>query len=260
MTDTAQDTQEIVVPNKMRRTDISDTAPVEVGPSGLLAMAIGKGMGVDELNALMDMQDRMDAKAAKKAFLKAMKVFKKDPPTLRKDKHVSFDTSKGRTEYNHATEYQVVHLISAALNKVKISARYKIDQTEKGDITVTCIITHVDGHSDEASLTAASDTSGGKNHVQGVVSTVTYFKRQTILLVTGLAVDGQDDDGQGSTLISDEQFAEITALQEKISVSSKDFCERFDIDSVKDLPASKFTEALNTFRNHERNAGAQDQA
>jgi len=238
---------EIMIPET--GTDVAVAAEMT-----LLQMAISKGMGVEELKALMDMQDRIDAKAAEKAFVAAMTVFKETPPTIRKDKHVAFDTNKGRTEYDHATEYQVVHLISAALSKIKITARWKVTQTEKGSITVTCIITHINGHSDEASLSASSDTSGGKNHVQGVVSTVTYFKRQTILLVTGLAVDGQDDDGRGSTLISEDQFAEINGLMEESGVTSKQVCERYGIDSVKDLPASKFTEALNTFRNHMRNS------
>ena len=71
---------------------------------------------------------------------------------------------------------------------------------------------------------------------------------------------GKDDDGAAINTISDEQFAEITALQEKSGVTSQMLCDRFDIESVKDLPASKFNECLTTFRNHMRNSKNQDQS
>ncbi|MGH9697932.1 MAG: ERF family protein [Candidatus Acidiferrales bacterium] len=168
-----------------------------VTPMSMLQAAVDKGASVEQLKQLMDLQERYEANEARKAFVVALNAFKANPPDLVKNKQVSFETSRGTTQYKHATLDQVSSVIGAALSKVGISHRWEVEQLEGGRIRVTCVLTHERGHSERVPLEAKADDSGGKNSIQGVGSTVTYLQRYTLLSASGMAVRDSDDDGAG---------------------------------------------------------------
>lgn len=148
---------------------------------------------VSQLDALLAVQERYEANEARKAYHVAMAAFKKDPPKILKDKNVSF----GNTNYNHATLANVTKTIDTVLSSHGLTSSWVTD-SENGSIKVTCKITHVLGHSESTCLSAAPDTSGKKNPIQAIGSTVTYLQRYTLLALTGLATSEQDDDGAGA--------------------------------------------------------------
>ncbi len=165
----------------------------------MLQVAVEQNADLDKLQKLMDLQERWEANEARKAYVTAMAAFKKDAPEIVKDTHVSFRNRAGDvTEYDHATLDQVSNVIGKALAKHGLAHSWKMNQTENGRITVLCIITHELGHSEQVSLPAMPDTSGGKNAIQATSSAVTYLERITLLAATGLAAAGQDDDGAAS--------------------------------------------------------------
>jgi hypothetical protein len=51
--------------------------------------------------------------------------------------------------------------------------------------------------SEAVSMGAGPDSGGAKNGIQARASTVTYLERYTLMAATGLAAQGQDDDGAG---------------------------------------------------------------
>jgi hypothetical protein len=163
-------------------------------PASMMLAAIDKGADLDKLEKLMQLQERWEINEARKAYHKAMSQFKANPPKIGKDKHVKFNTSKGTTEYYHASLANVTDTIGSELSKYGLSAAWKTVQTE-GKISVTCTITHELGHSESTSLTAAPDESGSKNPIQAIGSTAAYLERYTLLALTGLATHDMDDDG-----------------------------------------------------------------
>ena len=168
-------------------------------PLELAASLVQKdgNMDVAKLKELLEIQQRWEAIEAKKAYSEAMTQFKANPPEILKDKHVSFQTTKGPTDYNHATLYNVTTQINKELSKYGLSAAWTTSQAN-GLITVSCKISHIMGHSEQTSLTAQPDNTGSKNSIQAIGSTVTYLERYTILALTGLATYDQDDDGRGA--------------------------------------------------------------
>lgn len=167
-------------------------------PQGLLALAVQQGADLDKLERLMALQERWEATEARKAFVAALGAFKADPPSLTKNKHVEFDTGRGKTAYDHATLDHVSAAIGAGLTRHGLSHRWECEQLETGQIRVTCVLTHVLGHSERVAMQAPADQSGSKNVIQALGSTVTYLQRYTLLAATGMAVKGQDNDGAGS--------------------------------------------------------------
>jgi hypothetical protein len=189
-------------------TDVVDITPkntasnlVVMTPGQLVGQLMQQGGSMDLLamERLMGLQERWDANEAKKAYHAAMAAFKQNPPTILKDKHVEFTTSKGTTAYDHATIGNVVKQIVASLAEHDLSHSWSTEQLDGGQVAVTCTITHKAGHSESVTLKAGRDESGGKNSIQALGSAITYLQRYTLLAITGLAVeDGSDDDGRGA--------------------------------------------------------------
>lgn len=165
-------------------------------PPALLALAIQKDVDVERLGKLMELQERWQASEAKKSFTTAMAEFKKNPPQIIKDMHVEFQTSRGKTSYNHASLGNVTASVTEALSNHGLSTRWETTQTDTL-VSVKCIITHVDGHSESTQLSSKPDDSGGKNHIQAIGSAVTYLQRYTLLTITGLATNEFENDGRG---------------------------------------------------------------
>jgi hypothetical protein len=157
----------------------------------LVQQADGK-IDVGQLKELLELQERYDATQARKAYTVAMAAFKADPPTIIKDKQVSY----GQTSYKHATLSNATSIINKALSGHGLTASW-IPEQDGEEIKVTCRLVHIDGHSEQASMKAPPDDSGKKNPIQQIASTVSYLERYTLFAITGLAPQ-EDDDGAGA--------------------------------------------------------------
>lgn len=220
----------------------------ETTPATLLNMAIDQGADLDRLEKLMMLQTQWEANQARKAYTVAMSAFKKNPPSIEKDRKVSYKTDKGVTNYNHASLGNVTEKINSALGDHGLSAAWTTEQGEKG-VTVTCKITHVLGHSEQTSLTAALDTSGGKNNIQALGSTISYLERYTILALTGLATHEMDTDGtQEETFVTEAQLSTITDFINGKSVDTAKFLQYMGAESVEKIPAKDFNKAVASLR------------
>lgn len=189
MAKTTEETQLVISPNG---GGIEAATPMQ-----MLAVAVGRGAGIDELGKLMDLQERWERNEARKAFVSAMNAFKANPPRISKNKHVRFETSKGVVEYDHATLDHVCDAITQELGNHGVTHRWELEQAGEF-IRVTCILTHEMGHSEKTSLQGPPDSSGVKNSLQAISSTVSYLQRYTLLAACGLAAENTDNDGAGS--------------------------------------------------------------
>ena len=159
-------------------------------PMDLLQMAVQKGVDVDQLTKLMELQERYQANQARAAYNEAMAKFKAHPPQIVKNKHVQF----GNTDYWHTTLDSLCDSVIKALSDVGIVHHWNTAQNGP-EIAVTCVLTHELGHSEGTTLKASPDTSGSKNAIQAIGSAVKYLQRYTLMSATGLADGLPDDDG-----------------------------------------------------------------
>ena len=164
-------------------------------PADLMRLAVQSGATIDQLERLMLIQERWEANEARKAYTRAMTLFKATPPVINKTKTVEFSG----TSYKHATIGDVTTAVIAGLSRQGLSHRWGVEQPGDGRIVVLCVLTHELGHSESTRLEATADISGKKNPIQSVASAVSYLQRYTLLLATGLATHDQvDDDGRGA--------------------------------------------------------------
>jgi hypothetical protein len=176
-----------------------ELALTDNSPAATMLAALQKGASLEQVEKMMELQERWEANEARKAYVAAMAEFKRNPPEIFKRKAVEFTTRDGdTTSYKHATLGDVTSAVIDGLAQHGISHRWDTKQ-EGGRIIVTCILTHSLGHSESTSLEGAPDASGKKNGIQQVASTITYLQRYTLLSASGLAAkDVADDDGAGA--------------------------------------------------------------
>jgi hypothetical protein len=213
-------------------------------PAAIMMKAVMGGMDLEKIKQMMDLQERWEANEARKAYTQAMSDFKKNPPEIEKDRHVSFKTSSGQTEYNHASLGNVTAKINAALGEHGLSAAWTTDQTEKG-VSVTCKITHVLGHFETTTLTAACDSSGGKNAIQALGSTISYLERYTILALTGLATHEMDDDAATPVeFVTDKQLGTILDFINEKGIDQAKFLLYMGAESPGKIIATDYDKAI----------------
>ena len=226
--------------------EVATRAPetAEGSPAALMLKAMAGGMDLDKLEKFMALQEKWEANQARKAYTQAMSDFKKNPPEIEKDSHVEYRTDKGITKYNHASLGNVTAKINTALGEHGLSAAWTTEQSEKG-VSVTCKITHVLGHFETTTLTASPDSSGGKNAIQALGSTISYLERYTILALTGLATHEMDDDARGEVEhITEKQLSTILDLLNEKGINDKRLLKYLDAESVETILAGDFQKAV----------------
>lgn len=164
-------------------------------PMGMMIAAMNQGASLEQVEKMMDLQERWEHREAEKAFNDALSAFKAEAVEIIKRRQVDFTSQKGRTHYKHAELSDVVEAVGPALSKHGFSWSWKTEQKE-GVIRVTCVLKHRLGHSDSVTLEAGADQSGNKNSIQAIASTVTYLQRHTLKSITGVSEKGDDTDGR----------------------------------------------------------------
>ena len=227
-------------------------------PAEMIRMAVEGKADLVSLKELLAIQKDYEANEARKAYHKAMAEFKANAPEIDKDKTVSFKTDRGQVGYSHASLFNVVKKISAELSKHGLSASWTTKQN--GAVSVTCKITHDLGHSEETTLSAPADTSGSKNAIQSIGSTITYLERYTLLALTGLATFEQDDDGATSEKPTEYiTEKEVGVLQDNIvslKVNLQKFLDYMKVADLGKILKADYQKALNVLEGHKnRQAG-----
>ena len=231
------------------------THPAFSTPMNMLDRAISSGAPMEMVEKLMSLVERREHAEARKAFAAAISLASAELPTVSKTKLVDFTSSKGRTRYVYESLDDVVAAVRPVLGKHGLSFRFRL--TEDADrLTVTCIIEHADGYSEENSLSAPRDESGQKNYIQSKGSTVTYLQRYTLKASLGLAA-ALDDDGRSAGAqtpsaaprvapITPEQAAQLMGLCTGLAdaQAADKVRARFQVNTLAELPAEAFTRVL----------------
>lgn len=222
----------------MNEVTVQQTTPAE-----LIKIAVTSNADLDKLEKVMALQERWEANEARKAYNKAMSDFKSVPIEIEKDRKVGYSTSAGKVGYSHASLANVVNTISKELSKYGLSVSWKTKQ-ENNSISVTCRISHSLGHFEETTLSANADTSGSKNSIQAIGSTITYLERYTILAATGLATSDQDDDGNSATeKINEWQVEDLKKLLKEKGLPESGLIKFMKVEKLEHIPLNQYAKA-----------------
>lgn len=229
--------------------DLQVSTSSELTPMGMLDRAVQGGASIEVLEKLMALQERWEGNSARKAFDAAIADAKAEIPVIQKKQHVHFESKKqgsATTDYHHESLADIAEVVAPILGKHGLSYRFRTMSPPNEPVTVTCIISHRDGHSEENTLSAGKDESGNKNSIQAVGSTITYLQRYTLKAALGLAA-GHDDDGNGSEppeMLSEEQIMNLHELLESTESDVAKFLAFVEVERLEEIHASKYEQAV----------------
>lgn len=217
-------------------------------PDYMLAQAIAGG-NVEVVERMMGLKERWEANQARRAFDNAIAEAKSELPIIIKGNSVSFGA--GKTSYKYEDLASIAKAIDPILAERGLSYRFRT-ASEPGFVTVICRVAHRSGHAEENSLTGPVDTSGGKNAIQSIGSTVTYLSRYTLKAALGLAASADTDANRDferdiTGPISIDQLAALNELFDKLETGVEArFCGHFKIEAPGNLPAAKYASAISS--------------
>lgn len=227
------------------------------GPTGMAALiAKADKLDIEKIKELRAMQREWETDEARKAFDAALSDAKAEIPVITKNRHVGFASKKqgaASTSYRHEDLGEIAKTIDPILGKYGLSYRFRIKTAINEPIVVTCIISHRLGHSEENEMSAGRDDSGNKNSIQAIGSTVTYLQRYLLKASLGLAASNDDDGQRADETVADGPINEkqLRMIQKAIVRTGSQihlFCKAMRIESVPELPTSRFDEAMKRFR------------
>lgn len=175
--------------------------PESIGILEVVRDAINGGAGIEVIERLLAVHERWEANQARKSFEAAMSLLRGDLPRIAKTLKVDFESRRvegSRTNYNYEDLGEMGELLNPELAKHGLSFRWRIKGQTANSLTVSCVVSHRDGHFEETELTGPFDMSGNKNQLQGIGSTTKYLGRYTLKLALGIASSEDDDDGEGA--------------------------------------------------------------
>jgi hypothetical protein len=220
----------------IERDEIPAAVPAPVTPMAMLDRAFASGASMETLEKLMGLQERWAANQARMAFSAAIAAAKAEIPIIAKNK-------AGHTN-RYADFAAIAKVVDPVISKHGLSYRFRTKQDDR--IHVTCVIRHEAGHEEENTLSGPTDTSGAKNAIQAIGSTLTYLQRYTLTQALGLAASDDDDGktaGAGGS-VTDEQADAIRDLAVQVGANMDGFLRRMKVESVPDIPARDYQRAI----------------
>lgn len=149
---------------------------------------------IDKMERLLQMQERVQDREAEVSFSSAFAKMQPELPAINMRGQI---VHKGNVISDYAEWSDVAKAITPVLSRYGFSLSFKPTEVG-GKVAVCATLRHEDGHTDSSTLSLPTDTSGAKNAVQAVGSTLTYGKRYSAILLLNIRVEGDDDDGAAS--------------------------------------------------------------
>lgn len=198
---------------------------------------------VAKLEKLLGMYERAQDRSARLAYEAAFAAMTPHLPTI--DERGGIKDKAGKVQSTYALWEDINDAIAPVLTKHGFTLSFR-PGADGDKITVTAILSHVDGHSERSTMALPLDMSGSKNAVQGVGSTTSYGKRYlaiNMLNITSRAPQDRDRDGQ-SAVISEDQVSQLRDLIIATGSDPVRFNGFMRVQRLEDIPASRFEAAL----------------
>lgn len=200
---------------RVPETQIISALPHEAMPR-LMELAVEKG-GVEALERLVAMNERMMAASAAREFAAAMAAFQEECPPVRKTSTAKVVMKSGGSfSYPYAELDEIARTVRPFLHKHGLSYSWDCKFSEDGSrVRVECVLAHANGHKATASFEAPTAAlTDAMSPQQKAAAALTFGRRQTLIEALGLTTCDPDDDGRSEpeAVITPAQVLELEAL------------------------------------------------
>lgn len=211
------------------------TQIIENSNMQLISLAIQSSP--ENLEKIINFQERLEEQNSRKSFYLALSKFQSTLPTIYKTLPEQRDDDEERHPYGKAED--IAEAIKPLLTKNGLSYRYE-QGTSEGNVVVTCILTHKDGHFEKSSMGAPPDESM-RRQSHKIASTVTYLRRYALTGALGITVADEDTDGHDAENTPKKK----TAIEKQV--------QKQKTDSLPPYPDSKLKHNLALWGDQIRN-------
>jgi hypothetical protein len=201
---------------------------------------------ITKLQQLMDMRERIAARTAESEFDKALTSAQSAMGRIRTDSHNSQTKSR----------YASYGALDAAMRPIYTQHGFALSFNTESPaaeiVRVFCRVSHQNGHSRTYQIDMPADGKGAKGgdvmtktHATG--SAVSYGMRYLLKMIFNIAVSDKDDDGNaaGGEVINHDQVVSLVELIESVGADKAKFLRFFKVESLTELPAKRYQEAVN---------------
>lgn len=221
--------------SKLATIEQQASAPAVIGESATIMQVIQRAAAdpscdLDKMERLMQMHERFQAKQAEQQYAEALAAMQQELPAI-----AERGNAAGR--YTYALWEDINERLKPILARHGFALTFRTPRNDKG-VEVEGVLTHRGGHSERTSMVLPSDTSGSKNAVQAVASSVSYGKRYTAGALLNFTTHGEDDDAYRAA-------PQRTAMQEQVVI---DILERVAEVETKDALSEVWKAAVAVLR------------
>lgn len=205
--------------------------PAPLNVAAVLEAAVKGGVtgeNVSVVKELVALQERMEARAAEKAFARAFNALQAEMPSVIAKKPVMNSAEKGGgVRYVFAPFEDIMEQVRPFLLKHGFTVSFSM-QANDGRVTIACTLMHVDGHSKtNASSVRIGKGPPGSTETQADGAASTYAKRFALCDALNIVIE-KDNDGtpeDAKNLGAPIDRDRVTVLKEQIAELGGDACQ-----------------------------------
>jgi hypothetical protein len=172
-----------------------ESAQKEVSLLQVIAAAVKDSTSVDVIERIIDLKNKEEDRAARKAFFQALSKFQSELPEIEKTTIVY--NKDGSERYRYAKIGQIARQIKEPMANNGLCFTLSHQIVDKG-INIFCTISHVDGHSEESKpvfMPMESPDFMKMTEQQKIGTAHTYGDRYALSGALGIVTIDQDVDG-----------------------------------------------------------------
>lgn len=210
--------------------------------------ATNPDMDVAKMQQLMELKRDWDRDRAAEVYAGALTAFQSQCPVIAKSRTATVNSKNGAGyKYQYAGYEDVMRQVKPLLDRNKIAVSFSTEANDKG-IRATCTLrvgTHSEAHTLDVPIPAMN-----VNDTQRYGAALSYAKRYALCAALNIVVGDEDNDASALHVetINDEQ---IMQLEDWIVTTNSDrglFLKYLKVESLSDLPASKFQNAIEALK------------
>lgn len=226
-----------------------ELATVEPTPESMLQGAIAAKMDPASMEKFYELYRTMTADRARAAFNGAMAEFRGKCSLIAKSKTAEIlMKSGGKFYFDYAPIEEVAATINPELGPLGLSFGFDEAHDDKG-VTVTCIVSHRDGHEIRRSAWCPYDFESKMSMANLTTAAWTTARRKALMQAFGLVAADEKDleaaSGGGGEKITAHQADTLdTMLQEFPPERRAKFLMKIGYQSIAEIPGSKYSEAV----------------
>ena len=218
---------------------------IENSPAAMIQAAVQSGADLGKLEQLLTLQERWEANEAKKAYNSSMvEVHQKI-------------TAVVKTKINPQTRSKYAELDQVIMQTKEVYAPsgfsvsfYEGDNAPEGNVRVCADVIHKLGHSCSYHHDVPLDGVGIKGNanmtaIHGKASSISYGRRYLLCMIFNIpTIDDNDGNNSKIETIEEKQAITISEYLKTLNIDKKKFLDFFKIESIDQMPKSKYNEAI----------------